>query len=75
MANRGSPRPVMVDGELYATMRGAGRAIFEGTEETDERGARSIFKGVWDEANAKRGLGWDATPWVWAIGFERTETE
>jgi len=28
------------------------------------------FRGIWDDLNAKRGLGWVANPWVWAYTFE-----
>lgn len=29
------------------------------------------YRVLWDSLNAKRGCGWDANPWVWAISFER----
>ncbi|TXH46076.1 MAG: hypothetical protein E6Q97_30340 [Desulfurellales bacterium] len=29
------------------------------------------FKTLWDSINSKRGFGWDANPWVWAISFKR----
>lgn len=36
---------------------------------------RSFLHGIWAERwdliNAKRGFGWDANPWVWAITFRR----
>ena len=28
------------------------------------------FIGLWDSINAKRGYGWDANPWVWALTFK-----
>lgn len=28
-----------------------------------------LFRISWDKINAKRGYGWDANPWVWAITF------
>lgn len=28
------------------------------------------FRNLWDSLNAKRGLGWDANPWVWVIEFK-----
>lgn len=31
------------------------------------------FAELWDSINAKRGFGWEANPWVWAITFERME--
>lgn len=31
----------------------------------------SAFADLWDSINAKRGYGWDANPWVWAITFRR----
>ncbi|MDR0250538.1 MAG: hypothetical protein LBI35_04395 [Burkholderiales bacterium] len=33
--------------------------------------ARPTFAVLWDTINAKRGYGWDANPWVWAITFKR----
>lgn len=26
---------------------------------------------LWDSLNAKRGFGWEANPWVWAVSFRR----
>ena len=31
---------------------------------------RDWFRSRWDSINAKRGFGWDANPWVWAITFQ-----
>lgn len=31
------------------------------------------FRTLWDSLNEKRGYGWDANPWVWAVTFKRTE--
>lgn len=31
------------------------------------------FRGEWNKANAKRGYGWDANPWVWVIDFRVVE--
>src|SRR5690606_20772737 len=31
------------------------------------------FRVGWDRLNARRGYGWDANPWVWAITFRRLE--
>lgn len=31
--------------------------------------ARDDFAALWDRINAKRGFGWGANPWVWAISF------
>ena len=28
------------------------------------------FRPLWDSINAKRGFGWDANPWVWALTFK-----
>lgn len=36
--------------------------------------ARNDFRDLWDSINAKRGFGWKANPWVWAITFRRIET-
>jgi hypothetical protein len=32
---------------------------------------RAGFHDLWDSINEKRGFGWDANPWVWAITFKR----
>lgn len=29
------------------------------------------FRMLWDSINAKRGYGWDANPWVWAVSFRQ----
>ena len=29
------------------------------------------FIALWDSINAKRGYGWDANPWVWALSFQK----
>lgn len=34
---------------------------------------RKAYAFAWDAIYAKRGLGWDANPWVWAITFRRVE--
>jgi hypothetical protein len=31
------------------------------------------FAELWNSINAKRGLGWEANPWVWVIGFRKLE--
>lgn len=30
---------------------------------------RNDFPALWDELNAKRGVGWETNPWVWVIEF------
>ena len=30
---------------------------------------RDEYRRLWDKLNAKRGYGWDANPWVWALTF------
>lgn len=30
-----------------------------------------LFRESWNRINEKRGYGWDANPWVWAITFRR----
>ena len=50
--------------------------VAEGIEgyENDSHGMRSEivgqFMAKWDAIYAKRGLGWDANPWVWACEWE-----
>jgi hypothetical protein len=31
------------------------------------------FSELWDAINEKRGFGWNANPWVWALTFKRVE--
>lgn len=31
----------------------------------------SDYQELWDSINAKRGFGWEANPWVWALSFRR----
>ena len=40
-----------------------------------KRQVRRDFRSLWDSINAKRGFGWDANPWVWAITFKVIENE
>jgi hypothetical protein len=41
-------------------------ATFVGSENQ-----KRMSRELWDSINAKRGFGWDANPWVWAITFKR----
>ena len=34
------------------------------------RGPLDAFRNLWDSLNAERGFGWEANPWVCAIGFD-----
>ena len=34
---------------------------------------RRAFRRVWDQCYSRRGLGWDANPWVWVIEFKIVE--
>lgn len=43
------------------------------SEEGYHRTAREAYQELWDSLNAKRGCGWDANPWVWAINFKRID--
>jgi hypothetical protein len=49
-----------------------GVASFESAPGTPE--ARAAFAVLWDSLNAKRGYGWDANPWCWAISFRLLPT-
>lgn len=35
---------------------------------------KTVFRDMWNDIYAERGLGWNETPWVWAITFRRVET-
>lgn len=35
--------------------------------------SRCIYAHLWDSLYAKRGLGWNANPWVWVVEFECVE--
>lgn len=41
-----------------------------GNSSDGEWRARKKFKELWDSINGKRGFGWEANPWVWAIYFK-----
>jgi hypothetical protein len=51
----------------------------ERVQSITEAGARAEgvtlaeFPALWDSINAKRGFGWAANPWVWAVEFERVK--
>ncbi len=34
---------------------------------------RRAFEKLWDSLNAKRGMGWDKSPYVWVVEFERVK--
>lgn len=36
---------------------------------------RAHFASLWDPIHAKKGFGWEANPWVWAVSFRRLEGE
>lgn len=36
---------------------------------------RANYRRAWDEANARRGYGWEANPWAWAVTYRRVEEE
>ena len=33
--------------------------------------ARRAFQAIWDEINAKRGLGWEVNPYCWCVSYMR----
>lgn len=35
---------------------------------------KTVFRDMWNDIYAERGLGWNENPWVWAITFRRVET-
>ena len=47
----------------------------QGVCELTQDTARMSFLTLWDFINAKKGYGWDNSPWVWVIEFERTEID
>jgi len=46
------------------------RLVVRPDTRTIEQSPRAAFSGLWDSINAKRGYGWDANPWVWALTFK-----
>jgi hypothetical protein len=32
---------------------------------------KAAFAGLWDSINAKRGYGWNTSPYVWVVEFEK----
>ena len=46
-------------------------AISEGFFPDDGVSEVYCFSEAWDSLYAKKGLGWNANPWVWVIGFRR----
>lgn len=36
---------------------------------------KANFVTLWDSLNAKRGYGWEANPWVWAIAYQPLEAD
>ncbi|WP_304473495.1 hypothetical protein [uncultured Desulfovibrio sp.] len=36
---------------------------------------KTVFRDLWNDIYAKRGLGWEANPWVWVVIFKRVEDE
>ena len=48
-----------------------GAAFMPAADLRDERLTvpQLVFSHVWDSLYSKRGLGWDANPWVWVIEF------
>jgi hypothetical protein len=45
----------------------------EGMAWAEETWAVGKFARLWDSINAKRGFGWGANPWVWAVSFTRED--
>jgi hypothetical protein len=37
--------------------------------------AQDEFRTLWDSIYSKRGLGWDANPWVWVIEWDKPEVK
>lgn len=35
---------------------------------------KTVFRDMWNDIYAERGLGWNENPWVWAITFRHVET-
>lgn len=50
-------------------------ATHEGIRNWNYQYAQFQFKELWDSINAKRGYGWDKSPWVWVVEFERAEAK
>lgn len=60
-----------LDAEREGVERGpSGRGVYPGTGAAQVMTYRDGYRLAWDALNAKRGYGWDANPWVWALTFE-----
>lgn len=57
--------------------RGVAAHAGDGTTDSVDPQAAVLdeFRDTWDEINAKRGFGWAANPWVWAITFRKLEAK
>lgn len=60
------------EGVTWADPVQIGGHPFETTMKLD---ARNEFRHLWNDIYAKRGLSWDANPWVWAITFRQVKRE
>ncbi|MTI82607.1 MAG: hypothetical protein FH756_01650 [Firmicutes bacterium] len=49
----------------------SGKDVYrEGCPESEKHNAFNWFMKLWNNINAKRGYGWETSPWVWVIEFE-----
>jgi hypothetical protein len=49
-----------------------GIAFMREIPDVDEKlTATQLYAALWNSINEKRGLGWDANPWVWVVEFRR----
>jgi hypothetical protein len=52
---------------------GVGELADHGSHFQNGSHLEGTFRALWDSLNAKRGFGWDKSPWVWVYEFERCD--
>lgn len=64
---------ILVSEDRVPLVRVARLASWKQGPKTSAEAIRLQFADLWDDINAKRGAGWDANPWVWALTFRRLD--
>lgn len=61
--------------EKDAQAEGVHPYVVVGNEPWYPEGYRASYRLLWDSLNAKRGFGWEANPWTWALTFKVLEVK